>query len=670
MDFSMEYVQHFTDWLKNHSEWSLLLTFLISFIESLAIIGSIVPGSVMMTMIGILAGTGVMRVDLTLITATLGAIAGDGGSYLLGYYFSDRLFNIWPFKKYPKWLAYGKAYFERYGGKSVFFGRFVGPLRSIIPMIAGMMQMKRLEFLIANSISAVGWSIVYVGPGILIGTASSDLSAESATRLFLIILSILLSIWLMSLGVRRGWKHLSLYLPDQLHHLWCKAKTIRILKPLMRPLTPPNEINHTRTCAFVLLFFIFFLLSILLMEWIFNETTLESIDMPVYFFLQSFRTHAFDVFFTIMALLISPYPMIVLILALIGFSIFLSQWRTLKYWLSLCMCCLLLGLSFNHYIETPNIDTALFTESSPLFPANHLVFATAILSFLMFKISTYAQSSFTKSLKLLSIGILSFAAIALLYLGDNWLTGVLAALSIGLCIAIFHWIFYRRYHEKKDFLYTLISAFVLYIATCIIVICIDLKSTMIEHSPSPQQFVLTHNAWWKQKQPLLPIYSSTRLGRPAALFNIQYLGSLQHFQHTLEKHGWKIQSFSFLNAVLSKTGMSSATQPTPLNQFYLNQKPQLVMTYRSIDQKTILILSLWRSNFHLLNHSSPLWLGSIQPCQSPSKSKKINRALYIPLGPLLTALEDFETHTSSLPNSMLPGYNQIMPLLMIQEKLK
>lgn len=668
MDFSMEYIQPFTEWLKNHSEWSLLLAFLISFGESLAIVGSIVPGSVMMTMVGILAGTGVMRIDLTLIAAILGAIAGDGGSYLLGYYFSDRLFDIWPFRKYPKWLAYGKAYFERHGGKSVFFGRFIGPLRSIIPMIAGMMQMKRFEFLIANSISAVAWSIVYVGPGILIGTASSGLSAQSATRLFLIVLGILFVLWLASLGVQWVWRRVSLYFPEQLHRAWCKVQTIRILNPLMRILTPPDEIYHARTCAFVLLFFIFFSFSILLIHCIFNETTLGLIDTPVYFFLQSFRTHAFDIFFTITTLLISPYPMLLLILSLIGFSIFLHHWHILRYWLSICISCALLGLSFNHYIGSPTIDTMLFNESSPLFPANNLVFATAVLSFLMLKISTYCQNSLTKSLKLLSIGILSSAGIALLYLGDNWFTGVLAALSIGLCIAIFHWIFYRRYHKNTDSIYTLMSSFVLYIFAAVIIICIDLKSTMIDHTPSPQQFVLTHEAWWKQQQQLLPIYSSNRLGRPAGLFNIQYLGSLHHFQHALEKHDWKIQSFSFLNAVLSKTGMSSTKQQMPLKtQFYLNQKPQLIMTYRGIDKKTILILSLWRSNFHLLNHRQPLWLGSIQAYQS-SKSKKTNRAPHTPLNPLLTALGDFEIHTSSLSNTSLPGYNATIPLLMIQEK--
>lgn len=110
MNLFADYVQPLTDWLQHNPRWSLFITFLISLTESLAIIGSIVPGSVTMTAIGILAGSGIMRIDLTLLAAILGAVAGDSLSYILGYYYSDRLTEIWPFSKYPKWIEYGKDF--------------------------------------------------------------------------------------------------------------------------------------------------------------------------------------------------------------------------------------------------------------------------------------------------------------------------------------------------------------------------------------------------------------------------------------------------------------------------------------------------------------------------------------------------------------------------------
>ena len=89
MQLFADYVQPVTHWLYHHPHWALALTFLISFSESLAIIGSIVPGSVTMTAIGILAGSGVMRIDMTLLAAILGAVAGDSASYFMGYYLNQ-----------------------------------------------------------------------------------------------------------------------------------------------------------------------------------------------------------------------------------------------------------------------------------------------------------------------------------------------------------------------------------------------------------------------------------------------------------------------------------------------------------------------------------------------------------------------------------------------------
>jgi membrane protein DedA with SNARE-associated domain len=202
MHLFSDYIQPLALWLEDHPNLALLITFFIAFTESLAIIGSIVPGSVTMTAIGMLAGSGVMRIDLTFLSATLGAIAGDSTSYFLGYAFRDRLPSIWPFRHYPAWLAYGKDYFTRHGGKSVLIGRFVGPLRSIIPVIAGMMHMNQWRFFVANLISGIGWSILYVLPGVLIGAASSELSPETATRLFILILLSLVGLWLLSVSLK------------------------------------------------------------------------------------------------------------------------------------------------------------------------------------------------------------------------------------------------------------------------------------------------------------------------------------------------------------------------------------------------------------------------------------------------------------------------------------
>ena len=193
-------------WLQLHPYWALFFTLVISFAESLAIIGSLVPGSVTMTAIGILAGSGVMRIDLTFIAGIIGAILGDAASYALGAFFSERLVYIWPFRRYPRWLKYGQEYFTRHGGKSVLIGRFFGPLRSLIPIVAGMMHMQRWPFFCANVFSAIGWSILYILPGVLIGSASLHLPTRYMHEVITFILIALIMSWIVSLLIKHFYR--------------------------------------------------------------------------------------------------------------------------------------------------------------------------------------------------------------------------------------------------------------------------------------------------------------------------------------------------------------------------------------------------------------------------------------------------------------------------------
>ena len=253
MNLFADYVEPFTTWLRIHPDWALFITFIISFSESLAIIGSIIPGSVTMTAIGILAGSGIMRIDLTLLFACIGAILGDGVSYILGYILRDRLPTLWPFKRYPSWLEYGKNFFARHGGKSILLGRFVGPLRSIIPVIAGMLHMPKLEFIIANIGSGIAWSIVYVMPGILLGAASVQLSTEQATRLFILVLLILAFVWLSSRIIKWLVLRTQVFFETTVHDAWYSAKKTKRFGNILHYITPPHEINHQNTVALIVL---------------------------------------------------------------------------------------------------------------------------------------------------------------------------------------------------------------------------------------------------------------------------------------------------------------------------------------------------------------------------------------------------------------------------------
>ncbi|GLQ32461.1 bifunctional DedA family/phosphatase PAP2 family protein [Litoribrevibacter albus] len=159
------------DWLNLNPEWFLLGVFLTAFSESLAIIGLIMPGAFLMFALMVMAGNQDFSLQAVLIWSFFGAVLGDAVSFYFGRTFKDRIPSFWPFNRNPQWLQQGQSFFDQHGGKSIFVGRFVGPVRPIIPMIAGMLAMPSGKFLAVNIISAVGWAICYVIPGYIIGAA-------------------------------------------------------------------------------------------------------------------------------------------------------------------------------------------------------------------------------------------------------------------------------------------------------------------------------------------------------------------------------------------------------------------------------------------------------------------------------------------------------------------
>jgi membrane protein DedA with SNARE-associated domain len=100
--------------------------------------------------------------------AALGAALGDWVSYVLGRRYGSAIARIWPLSKHPELLPRGQDFFGKWGILGVFIGRFFGPLRSVVPLVAGICVMERLPFQIANVASAVVWATGILMPGTLV----------------------------------------------------------------------------------------------------------------------------------------------------------------------------------------------------------------------------------------------------------------------------------------------------------------------------------------------------------------------------------------------------------------------------------------------------------------------------------------------------------------------
>ncbi len=153
----------------------LLLIGAIALCESLAFVGILVPGIALLFAIAVVAGEQHFALPLLLISAFIGAVIGDGLSYYLGRYAEPWLQHHWPLNAYPGWHRRGEAFFRRYGPLSIVAGRFIGPIRPVIPFVAGTFEMPIARFFTFNVLSALAWAPANILPGYWIGQSAETL---------------------------------------------------------------------------------------------------------------------------------------------------------------------------------------------------------------------------------------------------------------------------------------------------------------------------------------------------------------------------------------------------------------------------------------------------------------------------------------------------------------
>jgi membrane protein DedA with SNARE-associated domain len=178
------FIDEFAEFIQTHRDWAALLIGVLAFGESLVLVGLFIPATPMMILVGGLIGSGVLPPIPVLACAIVGAVLGDIVSYALGRLTGRRVVYKWPLSRHRQGVARARLFFRRYGLSAVFFGRFLGPIRCTVPLVAGMMAMDQRRFQAANVLSALVWAPVMFAPGWFIGGRVRDLEEISEPALF------------------------------------------------------------------------------------------------------------------------------------------------------------------------------------------------------------------------------------------------------------------------------------------------------------------------------------------------------------------------------------------------------------------------------------------------------------------------------------------------------
>ena len=154
-----------TLWLQENPEWIVLGLCSAAFIESFALIGIIIPGVVLLAAISGLAASTNLSIFYVVSLVYVSSCFADISSFLLGRFLSKKIDHVWPFNNNPSWLEKGRKFSKTYGIAGVFLGRFIGPVRPLIPITVGSLSMKLKTFVYVDLISGLLWAPLYTLPG-------------------------------------------------------------------------------------------------------------------------------------------------------------------------------------------------------------------------------------------------------------------------------------------------------------------------------------------------------------------------------------------------------------------------------------------------------------------------------------------------------------------------
>lgn len=172
--------------------------------ESLAFVGLLVPGTALLIGVGGVAAAGAVPMPQLVAVAATGAILGDWVSYGLGKR-GAALFRGEGGVLKASYLSRGTQFFTRHGGKSVFLARFVGPLRPVVPFVAGVSHMRRTPFALWSAAGSLCWTAAYLCLGSTAGGVwkAGALPLAGATVVLGLVLGAV-AVWRPLLGSAQG----------------------------------------------------------------------------------------------------------------------------------------------------------------------------------------------------------------------------------------------------------------------------------------------------------------------------------------------------------------------------------------------------------------------------------------------------------------------------------
>lgn len=408
-------MEHYLDvlmqWLNHHQNWILFFLALLSFLECLALVGIVVPGVVLLVGVSTAAGSAGMDVWLVLLAGFIGAALGDGLSYLLGYHYHHVIRRLPPFSTHPHWIERGERYFYEYGSMGIVLGRFIGPLRPIMPLAAGLMEMPKLRFFTLDLLAGVAWAGFYLMPGYLVGRSIEGQNALGTEHLVFLLGLIVLA--------------------------WTGAQFTRHIHQSIH--SRENKLNLALTLAGTL-GLLFLVLGLIL-----NTALIQQINLSTSHWMVSLRHNWLDPFFVGLTALGYYKPMLIWAAAVAAALLMQRNYYATLLWLGTTLAAqsLMELAKWAFGLHRPELVVA--PPASFAYPSGHtamiLVFVGLLASFLLPGVNARRHQLILSC----SAVLIMLVAAARLYLTVHWLSDIIGGLLLGgFMLALFYLIALRK----------------------------------------------------------------------------------------------------------------------------------------------------------------------------------------------------------------------------------
>jgi membrane-associated protein len=192
VDLFLHLDKHLAEVIQAYGPWTYALLFTIVFLETGLVVTPLLPGDSLLFAAGSFAALGALDLSLLFVLLTVAAILGDTLNYAIGHYLGPKVFHYERSRFFnPEHLKRTHAFYEKYGGKTIFLARFIPIIRTFAPFVAGIGKMDYRRFAIYNVTGAVAWVLICTLAGYFFGNLPFVKQNFSVVILAIVFVSVL-----------------------------------------------------------------------------------------------------------------------------------------------------------------------------------------------------------------------------------------------------------------------------------------------------------------------------------------------------------------------------------------------------------------------------------------------------------------------------------------------